>query len=34
MLTRIRRALRVYSYYRRLGFHARPAARLAWRASE
>lgn len=34
MLTRICRALRVFSYYRRLGFHRIPAARIAWRASE
>lgn len=34
MITLIRRALRVYGYYRRLGFHRRPAVRIAWRASE
>lgn len=34
MLARIRRALRVYGYYRRLGFRAAPAARIAWRAAE
>lgn len=34
MLQRIRRAMRVYGFYRRLGFRPAPAARIAWRAAE
>jgi hypothetical protein len=34
MIARIRRALRVYGYYRRIGFHRAASVRIAWRAAE